>query len=97
MDGMLAYRRSDPNAENYYFRLEAGDPVVRSNPLDCTAVKETTWAVAPMKKDERFYVPLRALAEYLGYTVEWIDQEQKVIITKNGESAFESGKIKRGK
>ena len=97
MDGMLAYRRSDPNAENYYFRLEAGDPVVRSNPLDCTAVKETTWAVAPMKKDERFYVPLRALAEYLGYTVEWIDQEQKVTITKNGESAFESGKIKRGK
>ncbi len=89
-DGTHVYQKSDPDAEDFYFRVKANDPVVRSNPLDCTAYKETAWIVAPMERDGIFYLPLRALAEYLGYTVEWIDEEQKVIITKTYESALEN-------
>ena len=89
-DGTHVYQKSDPDAEDFYFRVKANDPVVRSNPLDCTAYKETAWTVAPMERDGIFYLPLRALAEYLGYTVEWIDEEQKVIITKTYESALEN-------
>ena len=34
-------------------------------------------------ENDRTYTPVRFISEYLGASVEWLENEQKVIITKN--------------
>ncbi|MBQ8002241.1 MAG: copper amine oxidase N-terminal domain-containing protein [Clostridia bacterium] len=40
-----------------------------------------------VKGDKGFYIPVRAVCEAIGCTVDWIDETQTVVIKRNGEEA----------
>lgn len=59
-----------------YFIMHIGSNIITTN-----TGEQIEWYAAPQKIYGVLYVPLRAFAEALGATVEWVEDEQKVLIT----------------
>ena len=53
---------------------------IGSNTYECNGVK-TEFDVSPLLKEDRTYIPVRVIAESMGYVVGWEDASQTVTIT----------------
>ncbi len=67
---------------SFRFQVSPGDFTVKEIQVQNQPLEDATWDDAPMEKNGYFYLPLRSLAEFLGYTEEWSRDRQTVTYTK---------------
>ena len=78
------YCISQPGAytPSFRFQVSPGDFTIREIQVQNQPLEDATWDDAPMEKNGYFYLPLQALAKFLGYTEEWSWDKQTVTYTK---------------
>ncbi len=71
------------------FRISCNDTTVREVREEnqyatvLNVLEDATWEDAPMEKNGYFYLPLVSLAEFLGYTTKWSDDQKTVTLTRD--------------